>query len=1193
MATIPFRSEAFLTAVTNYATDNPRAIFEFGNTKRFYSFQDITRVEGYDPRYWTYSLKLEQYVYAHPSIVTPNYLTRRRVYITDTLEPLIKNKSRHIRAYPEMWGVTPRTDYNARKGDMKYMKNITTITNLNSATMKPMSMRQLMSNLRSVRSRNINRSESALTVNSVLTQDIVRYIEDPEAKIFSEDYPASDSKKDIDEALASRKANKTILRLALEELGIDRVTTSSYFNGVLINYYYSVSPEALNASEFIIFNEGRDDKQEVPIEALRIPSGEKVMLRFATIVRRVLAYLYYNWENSLKDISPYFAVWYTYAITETFVNDKDERVTKRYFEDFRVMVGDFNNISTLDNARLAPEHVEDLLSELGSDTELKGIIVPTHFRAQFLNITLSGGNSDRFRECIERYYSLILNRSKSKNKQVYRMDWCVMHDYTSSTNNGCFYVNLNAVLKHDQSPHAAKRYTDLWKKLSPETFASKSKTFVSDAIEIAARVGYNLTVYDISGELIGGSWDRPGKNLSFVYVDDHYLIIKEFTADMNRQDEVTITKNPRIVGLDYINVYYDIETLTTYENMGEGLIKPYAIAWMISGYAAGFAITENPSIDIFDKMMVDLRGLGPLVNIRMIAYNGSRFDHLYLFRYLLTRGYQVLSSPNSGNKLLKFKVLIPHPDNLYSILEIWDPYNFTMCSLSKACHDFGIETEGKIPFSHDEVQTAYDLGKWKEFVRENAERIREYNIRDVEMLASLTLKVVEALSSATGYIPKFVYRLPTLPSLMFDWWVNERKGRVSDPRLKVCKVKEFKYDLKIRKAVCGGRVEASVGEIIKPMYMVDVVSLYPTVMGNNLFPCGEERIIRSAREAYREFKEGRIGIYYVIYDQTTLSTYHTILPARDLDGRLIWEKHINQGWVPSVTIAQIMEYGGRVQFTIDEDGDSAIVWDNTDYIFEVYVNHFAKIKQGQDRLKAMGLPMNESLRSIGKLILNALSGKMIQRNFPKKRDLIQSKTKLLNELNKTNNWTDCEITELTNEACFLTRDKTEKEMYRLAKPSQIGVFIYAYARAYMFKHIFSKMRVYYTDTDSALISVEDYDLIDESLRCDNREKQFGDFEIETYGQTRVISRAFIFSPKVYCLYDDKGNILKWRAKGVSVNDTFEGERIGDNPGKFFDSLKEDQIGVVKTKQIKRDVKNAKLYTRTLTKTLKPRLLTEE
>ena len=43
-----------------------------------------------------------------------------------------------------------------------------------------------------------------------------------------------------------------------------------------------------------------------------------------------------------------------------------------------------------------------------------------------------------------------------------------------------------------------------------------------------------------------------------------------------------------------------------------------------------------------------------------------------------------------------------------------------------------------------------------------------------------------------------------------------------------------------------------------------------------------------------------------------------------------------------------------------------------------------------------------------------------------------------------------------------------------AKPSYLGVYIYAHARKLMYTQVYTKVECLYTDTDSALIYYEDY-----------------------------------------------------------------------------------------------------------------------
>ena len=68
---------------------------------------------------------------------------------------------------------------------------------------------------------------------------------------------------------------------------------------------------------------------------------------------------------------------------------------------------------------------------------------------------------------------------------------------------------------------------------------------------------------------------------------------------------------------------------------------------------------------------------------------------------------------------------------------------------------------------------------------------------------------------------------------------------------------------------------------------------------------------------------------------------------------------------------------------------------------------------------------------------------------------------------------------ITSDACFI--EYSVDEPYRNPKPSQLGVQIYAYARCYMYREVFSKVHVYYSDTDSACIRESDLKKLDKKL----------------------------------------------------------------------------------------------------------------
>lgn len=58
---------------------------------------------------------------------------------------------------------------------------------------------------------------------------------------------------------------------------------------------------------------------------------------------------------------------------------------------------------------------------------------------------------------------------------------------------------------------------------------------------------------------------------------------------------------------------------------------------------------------------------------------------------------------------------------------------------------------------------------------------------------------------------------------------------------------------------------------------------------------------------------------------------------------------------------------------------------------------------------------------------------------------------------------------------FVVLNGVKTDPYSLgAKPSYLGVYIYAHARKLMYTKIYTKVQTHYTDTDSALLYYDDY-----------------------------------------------------------------------------------------------------------------------
>lgn len=110
--------------------------------------------------------------------------------------------------------------------------------------------------------------------------------------------------------------------------------------------------------------------------------------------------------------------------------------------------------------------------------------------------------------------------------------------------------------------------------------------------------------------------------------------------------------------------------------------------------------------------------------------------------------------------------------------------------------------------------------------------------------------------------------------------------------------------------------------------------------------------------------------------------------------------------------------------------------------------------------KSKGDPRyNPSLREMVKLMLNSLSGKVIQRNFDNHSVLVQSEKEFIEAINKLANedWVkrDVTVSPVTTSSVFIEYKVIDP--YNKPMSSQLGVFINAYARDHMFINIFSRV----------------------------------------------------------------------------------------------------------------------------------------
>jgi len=339
------------------------------------------------------------------------------------------------------------------------------------------------------------------------------------------------------------------------------------------------------------------------------------------------------------------------------------------------------------------------------------------------------------------------------------------------------------------------------------------------------------------------------------------------------------------------------------------------------------------------------------------------------------------------------------------------------------------------------------------------------------------------------------------------------------------------YDF-IRSALTAGRSQMfKIDNCKEPIKVIDATSLYPFVMegGNEnlnfecFYPCGEMK-------KTDKYIEDKLGFYYC---DIVKQPKKNIIPLRSKNKPLDWfyDGEIKNIVLCSVDIELIKKYGeikiyNGVYFT-----------DSNKNVFVDYIQFFKNEKIKQDELKeSKDKNYNPALRSICKLYLNSLSGKVIENLHEEEFILSKDNSNLWKKVNKM----ECLTSYEDRKGFYMVKGKKKYEqlLEKNKIPHYLGVFIYAYARKWMYENIIYDYFGYGMDTDSYFMPESEF------LKLQKDKpfifgSEFGQFKVENYedGKNKNWNNSYFIAPKLYALYDDEHEENnKTRFKGIRNND---------------------------------------------------------
>lgn len=555
-------------------------------------------------------------------------------------------------------------------------------------------------------------------------------------------------------------------------------------------------------------------------------------------------------------------------------------------------------------------------------------------------------------------------------------------------------------------------------------------------------------------------------------------------------------------------VGFDFETVIHAEH---GYAVPYAFSIMVydkdnveEPEKKYTFIDQDPNLvkEELARILALIRPSHKDENVYLIGFNNSNFDNFMLHETAIE--YNIAHSQPFivNSSILGFVV-----DNVV----VRDLRRFVMKSLKEACKDFQCDKQKKT-LEHWEVQLEYYKGEaeFKSYLHSKRKKIRSYVERDVASMMELFFKCRQAYLEITGLEIEKYHTLASVAMATFK--AGLPKGVWEDrPRLDKDE-EEF-----VRKATYGGRSQVFNlrSHVKSALVQGDVKSLYPYLMKLGLYPLGDA--IKT-----KKYKKGKIGVYQV---QILAQPTKKIVAHRGDDGRLNWDKDGEfEACVTNVSLECLDEHGGKYKVL------HGVYWERSANIFGDYVDKLYKVKKQQDKYKdkqkkydeqpekykGKKSKYNASLRNIVKLLMNSLSGKMVQRTYYTIVKVLETSDQL--KMFRDKIIPDTEIIVHHGSTLYASGDLKEEHIKRNI-PVIWGILIYEYSRRYMYDTVYSKMPIYATETDS-------YTALKKHARRHKKKyphmygDELGQIELEFNGDDpdKEIWGIFV-AKKVMCLYD--------------------------------------------------------------------------
>ena len=399
------------------------------------------------------------------------------------------------------------------------------------------------------------------------------------------------------------------------------------------------------------------------------------------------------------------------------------------------------------------------------------------------------------------------------------------------------------------------------------------------------------------------------------------------------------------------------------------------------------------------------------------------------------------------------------------------------------------------------------------------EECQEYCRNDVNILTKALESYRDLAIDITNVDP---LKKITIASFAYEYF---RLAHLKDKNIGLLNREEYDF---ARKSLQGGRTNA-IGfyNIIsdeerkqgKFMRYIDVVSLYPSVQRNSIYPVGHPVIDNDPdlNETIKHILDKKVG--FVECDIIPpKNLYHPLLLVKK-NGKLV-ESLLDEDFIKKVYTTLELNKALSIGYKIVKVYTSHIYYSQSKEIFKSYVDKLFELKN------KYSIENNIGKKSIVKILLNSLWGKFGQKDINKKEDYLDL-NKFLN-LAKNDKYEIIDFEEMSNDKVFIQYSELESFNLHLNNSNPaIAAYTTSHARLVLYEAMESLgPRVLYHDTDSLIYRFLDNDLGSALIEESN---DIGGWELEKDGE---LSEFVSIGAKSYA-YRTKNNKTVVKSKGFN------------------------------------------------------------